>query len=109
MQFNNFLESYFQAANAHDVAGTLGHFAADAIVQDEGKEHHGSEEIGHWLEETNTNYNPQSTVLNLSDSGDSGKALVSVSGTFPGSPIQLTFNFALANGKIKSLTFGEKS
>jgi len=107
MQFNAFLESYFQAANAHSVAATLDHFAPDAMVEDDGKEHHGTEGIRHWLEETNVNYNPQSTVLNPSASGDSGKALVSVSGTFPGSPVQLKFNFALAHGKIRSLTFGE--
>jgi ketosteroid isomerase-like protein len=109
MHFQAFLESYFQAANAHDVAGTLHHFAADAVVQDEGKEHHGTEEIRRWLEDTNANYNPQSTILNGSASGDLGKAFVSVSGTFPGSPINLTFNFALANGKIQSLTFGEQA
>jgi ketosteroid isomerase-like protein len=107
MQFKAFVESYFQAANAHNVAATLDHFAPDASVQDEGKEHHGSEEIRHWLEETNAKYNPESTVLNVSASGDSGKALVSVSGTFPGSPIRLTFHFTLANGKIKSFISGD--
>lgn len=107
MQFKHLPESYFQAANKHDVAATLAHFATDAIAKDEGKTYQGHEQIRHWLEETNASYNPRYVVLNISASGDKATAVVSGSGTFPGSPIQLTFNFMFANDKITSLTFGE--
>ena len=107
MQSNPFLESYFQASNTHDVAATLDHFATDAVVQDEGKTYLGHDQIRHWLEETNASYHAHAALLNLSCSGDEATALVSVSGTFPGSPIQLMFNFVLTNNKISSLTFGE--
>ena len=107
MQFKPLLDSYFQAANNHDVAAMLDHFAEDVTVQDEGKEHHGREQIRHWLEETNASYNPRYVVQELSVMGDTAKVAVTASGTFPGSPIRLTFNFTFAHDKIKSLTFGE--
>ena len=106
MQFKPLLDSYFQASNDHDVAAMLGHFAEDVIVLDEGKEHHGREQVRHWLEETNAAYHPSYVVQELSADGEKAKAVVTASGTFPGSPIRLTFNFGIVNGKIKSLTFG---
>lgn len=107
MQYKALLDSYFVASNNHDVAATLDHFAVDSIVHDEGKTHRGHDEIRHWLEETNANYKASSTVLDVSTSGNEAKALVSVSGTFQGSPIELEFNFTFAGDKIQTLNFGE--
>lgn len=105
MQYQPLLDSYFKASNEQDVAATLDHFSVDAIVHDEGKTHRGHSQIRHWLEETNANYNASSTVLDVSASGDEVTALVSVSGTFSGSPIELKFNFGFSNEKIQTLTF----
>jgi len=48
------------------------------------------------------------TMTPLSAAEKDGKAVVKarVEGTFPGSPIELTFNFEIGDGAIKSLKVG---
>lgn len=108
MQHKFFLEQYFYAANKHDVENTLKHFADDAVVHDEGKEHRGLDAIRHWLETSNRNYNTRYTVLNTSTTESEAMVVASVAGTFPGSPIQLTLCFAIEDCKITSLKWNKR-
>jgi len=106
MQHHALLEQYFHAANAHDIENTLRYFATDAVVHDEGEEHHGTDAIRRWLESTNARYNTHYTIVNIAHEAGESSVVASVSGTFPGSPIQLTSRFVIKNGKITSLTCG---
>lgn len=106
MQHKFFLKQYFHAANTHDVEATLKHFAEAAVVYDEGKEYRGLDDIRHWLESTNKKYSTSYTVLNISFTDDEATVVASVAGTFPGSPIQLTFYFIIEDYKITSLKCG---
>jgi ketosteroid isomerase-like protein len=95
--------AYWAAANVGDRAAAAGCFAADAVVQDEGKTYRGPEAIAGWVEHTTQAAHPM--VEPLRSAAEAGRLLVTakVSGAFPGSPVELDFEFTLADGKIAKL------
>ena len=97
------LPEYFKATNEHDFAAALAPFAVDAIVEDEGKEYRGAVAIRKWIEETIRKYN--FTVEITGTHGTDGKIIVEgrVAGTFPGSPVNVTYEFTLARQRIVRL------
>jgi len=106
MQHKLFLKQYFQAINTHNVDAILEHFSEAAVVYYEGAEYRGPDNIRHWLENANKQYNACHTVLNISFTDNEATAIVSVAGTFSGSPIQQTFYFIVEDYKITSLKCG---
>lgn len=95
--------AYWTAANAGDSAAAAACFATDAVVKDEGQTHCGTEAIAGWVEQTTQAAHP--VVEPLRSATEAGRLLVTgkVSGSFPGSPVELDFAFTLANGKISKL------
>jgi hypothetical protein len=57
-----------------------------------------------WIEETTQKYHPKMDVTRFDKSDGKIVAGVVVSGSFPGSPVELQFEFTLRNGKISNLT-----
>jgi ketosteroid isomerase-like protein len=100
------IDDYFAASNAHDAEATARAFTADAIVHDERKVHRGRAAITTWAQATIDKY--QTTTVPLSVIGGRASTAVKakVSGTFPGSPIELTFSFEIGDDGIKSLMIG---
>lgn len=98
--------AYVAAKNAHDPDAVAQAFAADGIVFDEGKVHRGTAEIAEWARAAMNRY--RMTMSPLSVTGKDGKTVLTarVEGTFPGSPIELNFNFELGEGGIRSLKIG---
>lgn len=97
------LAAYFAAQNTGAVDVMLGSFAEDAIVHDEGQQHRGTSAIRAWMEHTTQKYQPKVEVLGATETGARVLADVSVSGTFPGSPVRLLYQFTLAADRITSL------
>ena len=97
------LPAYFAATNAHDIDGTLATFAADASVRDEGRDVAGHDAIRAWIIETTRQYRFTATPLGIDQKDGRIVVTARVSGTFPGSPIELHYQFALAGGKITAL------
>jgi ketosteroid isomerase-like protein len=97
---------YFAASNAHDAEAVAHTFAADAIVHDEHKVHRGRAAITTWAQGTIDKY--QTTIVPLGISGGAASAAIKakVSGTFPGSPIELMFSLEIGDDGIKSLKIG---
>jgi len=97
------LNEYFRASNEHDVAALLASFAVDATVQDEGKEYVGAVAIRMWIEETIRKYGFTVEVAGTRD--EDGKTVVTgrVAGTFPGSPVNVTYEFTLGRQRIVRL------
>jgi hypothetical protein len=91
------LDRYFAAQNAHDIDAMVACFAADAAVLDEGRDIVGTEAIRAWKEETSAKY--RVAVAPLECRAEDGRTVVvaRVSGTFPGSPANLTYRFRLAD------------
>lgn len=95
--------TYFTAYNARDRKGALDCFSEAAAVHDEGRIHRGRMAIGEWIDETIGKYQP---VLNVGTSEKDGEEIsvaVTVSGSFPGSPVKLKFRFSLEHGEIAEL------
>ncbi len=63
----------------------------------------GLQAIQAWVEESTRKYQAQFVSLALQESGDHAVLRGQVSGNFPGSPIELDFDFVLSEGKITRL------
>lgn len=94
------IRSYWEAANSQQAEAACASFTSDAVVMDEGETLHGSLAIHTWIRKTTEVYRPLVEPLHLTKSG--GKHLVTarVSGSFPGSPVELDFAFTLREDKI---------
>lgn len=99
------IETYFRTANAHDAQAVADCFAPDAIVVDEQREIRGPDAIRRWKEASNAQYAPHMEPLALHEEAETGRTIVtaSISGTFPGSPVDLKFAFTLEQGRIARL------
>jgi hypothetical protein len=97
------LPSYFAAQNAHDADAMLAAFADESSVRDEGQEMIGRAAIRGWMDETTRKY--RITIAPIGVSQADGRTIVTVriSGTFPGSPIELRYRFTIVGGKIARL------
>jgi NAD(P)-dependent dehydrogenase (short-subunit alcohol dehydrogenase family) len=87
-----------------DSAGALARcFATDAVVRDEGQSLRGLDAIQAWRQAAQAKY--QYTVEPLAIAGEDGnfRMTARLAGNFPGSPVDMTFVFAIAEGLIASL------
>ena len=76
-------------------------FAETAVVFDEGKTYKGKAAIKSWIEKANQQYKTQMKPLEYAETEQILKA--EISGTFPGSPLVLSYNFDIRNGSIHAL------
>ena len=97
------LSTFFEAQNARDVDGMLACFSDDASVHDEGREMRGRLEIRTWIDETTRKYHPTTHPTGSAYEGARTIVTVQVSGSFPGSPIELRYRFTIAGRKIAAL------
>jgi hypothetical protein len=98
------LHRYFEAQNAHDIDAMVACFAPDARVRDEARTHLGTDAIRAWKKETSAKYRIHAKPLESRIDGKTIVVLVRVSGTFDGSPANLSYRFGLsADGQIEAL------
>lgn len=98
------LPAWVAAKNAHDVAGQVACFAADARVDDEGETVVGTEAVRAWAARVTAAYDL--TVAPTGFTGDpegDGVLTAVVSGDFPGSPLEFRYHLTLAAGRITAL------
>lgn len=87
--------------NTFDSVAYANCFTETAVVFDEGKTHNGRKEIENWINQANQEY--QATMKPLAYSETEHTLKTEVSGTFPGSPITMTYHYEFADGLIQSL------
>ena len=94
---------YIGAANRGEAEALAQCFAESAVVRDEGKTIEGLAAIKKWMAETKQKY--QHTIEPLAFTQKDGKTIVTnrLTGSFPGSPIELEFVFTLDCDKIVAL------
>jgi len=98
------LDSYFAAQNAHDVEAMVACFSPDARIRDESRDYSGRDEIREWKRETVAKYGISIEPLSRSEEGETLTIVGRVTGDFPGSPANLTYEFGLGqDGLIKTL------
>jgi len=101
------LDRYFVAQNAHDTDALVACFAPDAVVHDEGADIVGTDAIRAWKEETSKKYSVTVEPLESREEGDRTVVVARVTGTFPGSPVNLTYHFGIIeDGQIGALEIG---
>lgn len=100
----NIVAALVEAQNNFDSSAYADCFAETAVVFDEGKTHQGKTEIKNWIEEANQKYRAVMKPLEYSEAEQTLKA--EVSGTFPGSPLVLTYRFEVKNEEVQSLRIG---
>lgn len=95
------MEQYFTLAAGTDEEAYLAQFTPDAVVEDEHRLHRGVEALRAWR----TEVPPVRYRVQTGDrDGAAERALVAVSGDFPGSPLELVFRFErAADGRIRDL------
>lgn len=95
---------YFNAANAGLIDEATLCFSPDATVEDEGNTHTGSRPIRVWIDSTTRKYRPQTEVLHVGEKDGTMWVTGRVSGNFPGSPVELDYQFTLAGETISHLS-----
>jgi hypothetical protein len=95
---------YFEAMNRFDAVAAAECFTVDARLEDQFGPHVGRPAIQHWMLTIYRDY--QITLLPLRRVASSADAsmTVSVSGRFPGSPVEVDFHFRFRGRKIVRLT-----
>ena len=100
------IAAYLQAANAFDIDALAACFTPGAVVVDEGHTHRSLEEIRRWFAGTR-GYNVTLETTGVEEVGGETVVTNRVTGTFPGSPIELRFFFMLEGDRIAALTIRE--
>ncbi|MBM9594514.1 nuclear transport factor 2 family protein [Roseitranquillus sediminis] len=100
------VETYFEADQRQDGDALVSAFATDAVVRDEGAEHHGAAAIRAWWLAAKQKYHHIAEPLEMADTDEGVRVRARVSGRFPNSPAMLTFSFALAGDRIAGLEIG---
>ena len=78
-------------------------FTEDAVVKDEGRTHRGRAAIRQWKEDASTRYQYTSEPLACEQREGTVVVTSRLTGTFPGSPVDLRFFFVLEGDAIASL------
>jgi len=100
------IAGYFAASNAHDAEALAALFTPDAHVHDEHADHPGREAIRNWAADTFRQYANVLSPLEADGQGDATVVKTGVAGTFPGSPIELSFRFVTDGEAIRELEIG---
>ena len=98
------IQTYQAAHDRRDTDAALATFTPDAVVLDDGREHHGTEAVRQWLSTEASEYTFTRTLLGSESLGD-GRWLVRhhLAGNFPGGEVDLRYEFTLTDGLISRL------
>ena len=105
-QIPDIIETYFRASNADDIEKLVSCFSMDAAVTDENETHHGAAAIKAWAVSVRKKYQFKTEVLRAAQKPDAVIVTAKLSGTFPGSPVNLDFKFGLKGDAISALEIG---
>jgi len=97
------LAAYIAASNARDADAIAACFTDDAVVRDENQDRRGIAAILEWKKWTEEKYQPIVETIDVTETTDKTIVTCKVSGTFPGSPVELRYAFTLDGEKIACL------
>jgi len=96
------IAAYF-AADKHNPEAVVRCFTAQAVVKDEGCSHVGLEAIRAWKAGASSKYTYTSEPVALEQKDERHLVTSRVTGNFPGSPVDLRYEFRFERGLIASL------
>ena len=98
--------AYIATSNAHDARACAACFSDDAVVRDEARVMRGIAAIRDWIAAAITKYEHTTEVVTSTQKDDETIVTCRLSGTFPGSPIELRHVFVVVGEKIVRLEIG---
>jgi len=101
MNLPEVLSNLVKAQNNFDSTAYANCFTETAVVFDEGKTHNGKKEIKNWIKKANDDYQVKMKPLEYSETEKTLKA--EISGSFPGSPVVLSYHYEFKNDLIQTL------
>ena len=105
-QIPEIIETYFRASNADDIGELVSCFSTDAAVIDENETYRGPAAIKAWSVNVRKKYEFKTEILRAVEKPGAVVVTAKLSGTFPGSPVELDFKFRLKGEQISSLEIG---
>lgn len=103
MNLPEVIQDLVKAQNNFDSSAFANCFSETAIVFDEGRNYTSKTEIKNWIEKSSKEYNTAMKPLEFEGDNEKGNLKAEVSGTFPGSPLILTYNLTFKGKHIESL------
>jgi hypothetical protein len=97
------LQSYFDANAALDLEAMVAAFTDKAIVRDEDRVHEGKDAIREWIRQATIAASAVAVPQAIVSEGRNHEVTTETSGSFPGSPVTLTFFFVLDADGIAEL------
>ena len=99
------IAAYFGADNKSDPTGeaVAGCFSEDGVVVDEGNTYRGVEAIKRWKAESSVRFTYTCEPIAIEEKAGRTAVTCRLTGTFPGSPLDLRFVFELKKNKIAFL------
>ena len=107
LQLPDPIATFFRASNDGDASLLEPCFTDEAVVRDEGNTYRGLAEITNWLREAKRKSTFSSEPLDIVRREREINVRARVSGSFPGSPIELNHLFRLTGGKVEELEIGQ--
>lgn len=101
------IEAYFNTLNAAEAQVIASLFTPDGYVRDEGATHRGRGAITDWARTSQAKYAVQATPIAATQDGETHVVTARLTGTFPGSPLELTHRFTLTDAGLAALEIGE--
>jgi len=103
LQIPSIVAAFLAAERSNDAHTLAACFSEDGIVHDEARSHRGHSAIQQWKEDADGRYSYTSEPLVASTEGATVTIRTRVEGSFPGSLVELSQVFTVADGKIVSL------
>ncbi|TZF96319.1 nuclear transport factor 2 family protein [Chryseobacterium panacisoli] len=103
MNLPNILQEFLKAQKLFDSTAFSNCFSNQATVFDEGKIYKGKEEIKHWNEKSNNEFQTLFEVQDFSTREHTILLKINISGSFDGSPALLNFYFRTDDSLITAL------
>jgi hypothetical protein len=94
---------FIEASNARDLDASVACFAADAVVEDEGQTHRGIDAVRAWKRETEERFRYTIEPNGIDERDGQTVVTATLAGNFPGSPVELQYEFTLVDGEIAAL------
>jgi ketosteroid isomerase-like protein len=96
---------YLTAHCARDTESAISAFAGDAVVVDDGRTYAGADGVRTFVTKAAAEFKYTTTLIAAEEiAPDKYLAVNHLAGNFPGSPVDLRYQFALHDGLIASLT-----
>ncbi len=100
---------FVNTSNARDVGAFVTCFAADAVVEDEGRMHRGLDEVRAWKQATQDSYRYTIEPIRLEKRNGDTVLAATLAGYFPGSPVDLNYAFTIVEDSIQALRISPAS